>query len=114
MAKASLSKSGLPGEVAAAVSEVGEHLKTARKRRRETQARFAKRVLVATSTLVRMEAGDPGVSLGAWATALWALGMLPQFRRLAHPDDDTLGKTLELRRLPKSVRLAKAGAQDEF
>jgi len=114
MPKASLSKSGLPSEVATAVREVGEHLKTARKRRRETQADFAKRLLVATSTLIRMEAGDPGVSIGTWATALWALGMLPQFRRLAHPDDDTLGKMLELRRLPKSVRVAKRGAHDDF
>src|SRR5271169_5243972 len=106
MPKASLSKSGLPSEVATAVRELGQYLKTARKRRHETQAHFAKRLLVATSTLHRMEAGDPGISIGTWATALWALGMLPQFRRLAHPDDDTLGKALESRRLPKSVRVA--------
>ena len=114
MAKASLSKSGLPSEVATAVRELGQYLKTARKRRHETQAHFAKRLLVATSTLHRMEAGDPGISIGTWATALWALGMLPQFRRQAHPDDDTLGKALEIRRLPKSVKLAKDKAQDDF
>jgi transposase len=91
-----------------------EHFQTARKRRHETQANFAKRLLVATSTLIRMEARDPGVSIGTWATALWALGMLAQFRRLAYPDDDTLGKALEIRRLPKSVRMAKGGEQDEF
>ncbi|MGA9722665.1 MAG: helix-turn-helix transcriptional regulator [Candidatus Binatus sp.] len=114
MAKASLSKFGLPSDVATAVRQLGEYLKTARKRRHETQADFAKRLLVATSTLHRMEAGDPGISIGAWATALWALGMLPQFRRLAHPDDDTLGKALEIRRLPKSVRVAKREVRDDF
>lgn len=114
MAKASLSKSGIPGEVAAAVRQLGEHLRTARIRRHESQAHFARRLLIATSTLQRMEAGDPGISIASWATALWALEMLPQFRRLAHPDDDTLGKALEIRRLPKSVRMAKGGAQDEF
>lgn len=114
MPKASLSKSGLPSDVALAIRELGQHLKIARKRRHETQAHFAERLLAATTTLIRMEAGDPGVSIGTWATALWALGLLPQFRRLAHPDDDTLGKTLEMRRLPKSVRMAKTGAHDEF
>ena len=114
MAKASLSKSGLPGEVAVALRQLGEHLRTARIRRHESQAHFAKRLLIATSTVRRMEGGDPGIGIATWATALWALGMLPQFRRLAHPDDDTLGKALEIRRLPKSVRISKVGAQDEF
>jgi hypothetical protein len=61
-----------------------------------------------------MEASDPGIAIGTWATALWALGTLPQFRRLTHPDDDTLGKALEIRRLPKSVRMAKSEVQDDF
>jgi transcriptional regulator with XRE-family HTH domain len=105
---------GLPTEVKAAIKQLGRNLKIARKRRRDPQARLARRLFTSSSTLRRLESGDPAVSIGTVATALWALGLLPQFRRLAHPDDDTTGKALELQRLPKSIRMSRAELDDDF
>ena len=40
----------------------------------------------------------------AYFGALWALGLIRQTERLAHPDADGEGKALELARLPQRVR----------
>jgi transcriptional regulator with XRE-family HTH domain len=114
MAKNTLLKDSLPSEVRVAIRSLGEHLKIARKRRRETEEHFARRLMVSAPTLRRMEAGDPGLALGTVATALWALGMLPDFRRLADPNEDAVGKALELKRLPKSIRPSRVGMSDDF
>jgi hypothetical protein len=58
-----------------------------------------------------MEAGDPGISIGAWTKALWALGLINQMEAVAHPDTDLMGKSLELSRLPKAVRASSSDLQ---
>ena len=114
MAKNTLLQESLPSDVRAAIRALGEHLKIARKRRSETQEHLAKRLMISTATVRRMEGGDPGIAVGTVATALWAFGMLRNFRRLADPDEDAVGKALELKRLPKSVRASRVEASDDF
>lgn len=114
MAKNSFFTKAIPSEVEIAIKAFGSNLKVARKRRSQTQRGLARRLMVSATTLRRMEAGDPGIAIGIVATALWSLGLLGDFRNLADPDKDKVGKALDLQRLPKSVRLSKAEHSNEF
>ena len=59
---------------------------------------------VSVSTVQSLESGNPGVSLGTFAMAMLALGMLPQFEKLADPLDDVIGLAVDLDKLPQRVR----------
>lgn len=67
---------------------MGAHLALARVRRKESLATRARRVGVSVPTLSRMENGDPTVSLGAYAQALWLIGRDGEFARIAAPEFD--------------------------
>jgi hypothetical protein len=69
-------------------------------------------MMVSLDTLQRLERGDAGVSLGVVATALWALGLIDRLAALASPDQDTVGKGEELKRLPKQARMPRALKSD--
>lgn len=101
MTKYSLAKSAFPPEVARVLDELGEGLKVARQRRRQSQKDFAERLMVSRATLQRMERGDPTVALGAWVAAAWLLGRLADFQRVFDPDYDETGKRLERQYLPR-------------
>jgi hypothetical protein len=68
--------------------------------------------MVSLDTLQRLERGDAGVSLGVVATALWALGLIDRLAALASPDQDTVGKGEELKRLPRQARMPRALKSD--
>lgn len=59
------------------------------------------------TTLNKAEKGDPGVSLGAYATVLFVLGMIDRLADLADPRHDTVGMELEEERLPQRIRLPR-------
>jgi transcriptional regulator with XRE-family HTH domain len=80
--------SSLPAAAAAALKQLGENLAIARKRRRESQRVWAKRLGVSVPTLIRLERGDPGVGIGIVATALWMLGRAQALPALADPETD--------------------------
>jgi hypothetical protein len=46
------------------------------------------RIGVSVPTLIRMEHGDPSVSIGVYATALWLLGLSGGLGELASPAKD--------------------------
>lgn len=73
------SKMTIPDPVTAALGRMGADLSAARRARRMSQEDMAGRLNVARRTLVRMERGDPTVSLGAYATAAWVLGVEGRF-----------------------------------
>ena len=78
----------LPPAAAQALRGLGENLAIARIRRRESQRTWAKRLGISVPTLIRMERGDPGVSVGIYATALWLMGRVPALPALAAPAED--------------------------
>jgi|SRR6516164_1171739 transcriptional regulator with XRE-family HTH domain len=112
MAKASRSTKALPAPAAKAIEVFTQDIVTARKRRRIPQRLLAQRMMVSLDTLQRLERGEPGVSLGVVATALWALGLTERLAVLASPDQDTTGKAEELKRLPKHARVPRAPKSD--
>ena len=71
-----------------ALRSVGENVRTARLRRRETEAVAAARIGVARSTWRRLEAGSPKVAMGAYAQALLLYGFAEQLFALGDPHAD--------------------------
>ncbi len=103
MSKRSNAIDAMPSSVLAHLRELGKNLSIARKRRRETIRAWAQRIGVSEPTLIRMEKGDPSVSMGVYATALWMMGRDQAIPDLAAPEHD-------MGALEEAVRVAKARA----
>lgn len=97
-------KNTLPADVLGHINKLGERIRIARKRRRLTSEELARKMFVSRKTLFRLENGDPGISIGVLASALWALGLEDELLKLVDPELDKVGIFHERQRLPKRVR----------
>lgn len=97
----------LPRQVKATLTKLGHDISVARRRRRLTTAMMAERIGATRPTYLRIENGHPGVSMGAYAMALYTLGLGTQFGELADPGRDDQGILLEVEQLPARVRPRK-------
>ena len=88
MTKASAALAKMPPSTLAALEQLGADLAVARLRRKESLKTWAKRIGVSVPTLLRLEAGEPSVSLGVLATALWLIGRDAALASLATPKED--------------------------
>ena len=70
-------------------------------------ALMAERAFISRNTLTRVEKGDPGVSMGIYASVLFVLGMADRLGDLADAANDPVGLSLEEERLPRRVRMAR-------
>jgi transcriptional regulator with XRE-family HTH domain len=95
----------LPIPVNAALQKLGDDIRNARRRRRIPTAVMAERAFVTRTTLGKVERGDPGVSMGTYATVLFILGMTKRLAELADVRFDLVGLTLEEERLPQRIHL---------
>ncbi len=68
--------------------KLGSDLSVARKRRKDSLKSWAARVNVSVPTLMKMEKGDPTVSMGVYATALWLINRQQALGQLADPASD--------------------------
>ena len=93
-----------PEEVVAALADIGQGVRLARLRRRQTARELADRVGISLRTLQKLERGDPGVALGTFATALWVLDPLQPVREAVSPQSDRVAAALEASRVPKRAR----------
>ena len=75
----------MPQQAAKALAELGERLALARLRRKQSQRAWAQRLGVSVPTLASMERGEPGVSMGVYATALWIIGIVGLIAILTGP-----------------------------
>lgn len=96
MAKSSTHLDAIPRAALSALHDLGLNLATARLRRKASLRTWATRLGVSVSTLQRMEAGDPGVGIGVYATALWLINMSDQISSLAKPEADVGAITAEI------------------
>lgn len=81
----------------------------ARVRRKESQRSWALRMGCSVPTLRRMEQGDPAVSVGIYATALWMMGRAAALTELAAPAADRVVLEGLLRQVNKT-RAARSSA----
>lgn len=75
------------------LSLLGDRLRSARLRRKMTQAMLAERVGVTRQTILKLEEGNPATSLATVLRVLAVLGMGADIDLLAA--DDTLGRSLQ-------------------
>ena len=94
----------LPLPVRRVLRKLGRDIRDARLRRRITAAVLAERASITRATLLRVEKGEPGVSIGIVATVLFVLGLSNRIGELADVKRDEQGLALEAERLPKRVR----------
>ena len=99
------SQATLPIPVRRALRKLGTDIRDARRRRRIPTAVMAERALISRMTLNKVEKGDPGVSLGIYATVLFVLGMTDRLAELADARHDAVGLSLEEERLPQRIRI---------
>ena len=108
--KASRSQKALPSGVRSALHKLGMDVSAARRRRRIPMAIMAERAFISRTTLARVEKGDPGVSMGIYASVLFVLGMADQLGEVADAARDPLGLSLEEERLPRRIRTPRPGS----
>ena len=97
-------KTHLPIPVQKALRILGKNINDARRRRRITMALMSERCGFSRLTLSKIEKGDPSVSMGAYASALFVLGMSDHLARVADASHDIVGRELEEESLPKRIR----------
>jgi len=98
---------GLPLPVQRVLRKLGRDIRDARLRRRIPTTIMAERASVSRTTLNKVEKGDPGVSLGIYATVLFVLGLVDGIGDLADAKNDTVGLELEEENLPQRIRRSK-------
>ena len=108
-------KTHLPIPVQKALRRFGKDISDARRRRRITMALMSERAGFSRITLSKIEKGEPSVSIGSYACALFVLGMIDHLYELANAAHDLVGRELEEERLPKRIRVPQShkGKADE-
>ena len=78
----------LPPVARNALRQLGENIAIARARRKESQRTWADRIGISVPTLIRLEQGEPSVSMAAYASALWLIGRVQSLGEIAAPVND--------------------------
>lgn len=73
---------------------------------------MSERAMINRRTLLKVEYGDPSVSMGVYATILFVLGMTDRLIDIADASHDQVGLDLESENLPKRIRATRR-RQDE-
>lgn len=97
-------KTHLPIPVQKALRRLGKDISGARRRRRIAMELMSERAGFSRITLSKIEKGDPSVSMGSYASALFVLGMIDHLGGLADASHDIVGRELEEESLPKRIR----------
>jgi len=97
MSQVSPAVQSLPPAAAAALGKLGADLGIARKRRHQSLRDWAQRLHVSVPTLMRMEKGDPSVSMAVYATALWLINRHDALAAAAEPKEDLAALEMEIR-----------------
>lgn len=75
------------------LTQLGENIKLARKRRKITQTMLSERTGLSRITIRKIEQGDSRVSLGHYVAVLSVLGLVDDLLKVAR--DDELGRKLQ-------------------
>lgn len=102
----------LPPASLASIEKLGADLAVARLRRKESLASWSKRMGVSISTLQRLEAGDPTISIGIIASALWLMSREGAIGDLAAPANDRGALEMAVRDAEKLGRERSRASQE--
>ena len=93
----------IPIPVKRALRKLGDDIRNARRRRRIPAAVLAERASIGRATLVRIEKGEPTVSLGAYASVLFSLGLIDRLSEIADVRHDERGLAFDEENLPERI-----------
>jgi transcriptional regulator with XRE-family HTH domain len=99
-----------PYQVAQAIKNLGQNLRTARIRREFTLEEVAEKIGTNRRVIADAEKGKPTTTIAVYAALLWAYDLLSPFEELASPIRDQEGIALSNRKQPTRAR--KAGGLD--
>jgi hypothetical protein len=88
--------------------KLGQDIREARLRRNLPMEIVGDRAFASRHSVIRVEAGDPDVKIGIYASVLNALGLLDGLASIASPAHDQVGSALASEALPKRARLKRA------
>lgn len=97
----------LSPKVRRSLAKLGSDLRDARRKRGLTVSMMLERVGVSKVTYLRVEKGDPSVSMGVYAMALFVLGFPDALSEVADARRDEAGLLLDAARLPQRVRVKR-------
>lgn len=97
----------LPLPVQRVLRTLGRDIREARLRRRISTTIMAERASISRTTLIKVEKGDSGVSLGIYATVLFVLGLSERLGEIASARSDVVGLDLAEENLPQRIRHSK-------
>jgi DNA-binding XRE family transcriptional regulator len=97
----------MPSRLRRSLAKLGSDIGMARRKRSFTVDMMAERVGVAKTTYLKVEKGDPTVSMGVYAMSLFVLGFPDALSAVADASRDETGLLLDTDRLPKRVRVPK-------
>jgi DNA-binding XRE family transcriptional regulator len=87
-----------------ALVRLGSRIRVARVRRKLRQEDLARQIGRTRATVIAIERGSPTTEIGAYASALWALGLLQELDLVADPGLDRDGQALSFSAADKRVR----------
>lgn len=93
------------------LNELGENIKLSRLRRKLSTMQVAERANLSRQTIVSIEKGQSGVSMGAYLQVLFVLGLEKDL--LAVASDDLLGRKLQDSKLLVKSRAPKSSKNRE-
>ena len=96
-----------------ALLRLGQNINIARRKRRMSLADFASRMRMSQGTVIRLEKGEPGVSIQALAMALLALGEIRRLHDLLDISTDDTGLLFDTEALPKRIRHTRGKADPD-
>jgi len=97
----SISREKLSEDLVTRVQNLGKRIRIARGRRKLRQEDLAEKTGLGLSTIKKVEAGELTTSIGAYAQALWVLGLDREIDLIADPGLDREG----LAYLPEQKRV---------
>jgi len=114
MPRSSLSYTLISDAALGSLVALGARLKEARLLRNWTQAEIAEKAGLSESSIRKVEAGSPHITVGAYLALLDVFALPTAFDRVLAPGDDTLGEALGRNALRKRARAPRDSGADEF
>lgn len=88
MPKQNTKPSDYPQAVIKQIELLAQNIVTARKRRHETQAQWARKLGVSQPTMARIERGDPSVAMASYVMCMWLINQASGLADLIAPQND--------------------------
>ncbi len=114
MPRNSLSYALISDAALGSLAALGMRLKEARLLRNWTQAEIADKAGLSESSIRKVEAGSPHITVGAYLALLDVIGLPTAFDRVVAQGDDTLGEALGRNAMRKRARSPRAPDTDGF